>query len=137
MTLAEKNYSKQNVSMEHQLSFVFNVLAQLANCLDGGALMYGVVYFYKKDYKEFVRYYKEKRGLKYKTLLWKTSRIYLTAVIIVIVPISLIVSIAPPILLTIFVKDTPPYSADEDLGLSGVILEWISHFSIFIVSSNQ
>lgn len=119
--------------MEHQLSYVFNVLAQLANCLDSGALIYGVVYFYKKDYKEFQNFYKERRGLKYKTLLWKMSKIHLTAIIAFIVPITLVISIAPPIILTIYVKNTAPYNIDEDLGLSGVIIEWISHFSIFIV----
>lgn len=120
--------------MEHQLSYAFNSLAQLANCLDSGALIYGVIYFYKEDYEEYLNYFKKRKGQKYKTSLWEKSKYWLTAVIVFIFPINLVVTMAPPIILTIFKMDTAPYNVNENnLGLYGVIIEWISHTSILLI----
>ena len=111
----------QNDSIKYELSFVLGILSHTINMFDSISILWGVCYFYNNQ-------------------KWKGDQelgipMIAKMIAFVFIIVECVVSFIPPIVLSRWWKETPPYNKQTyfKLGLVNLILEWIDHTYNFVV----
>ena len=116
-----------NDSIGYELSYSMNALAQLANVLDSVVLTYGIFCFFKEN----------ELKISCATMMYGTKgkNIFIIVTCILLFVVQLLVSILPPVVLSVCVKETVPYSSTTNVVLAGfsISMEWCTHIYNLLV----